>query len=149
MKIVLTGSLGNIGKPLAQMLVQKGHEITVISSDAEKQKEIEKLGANAAIGSLEEVDFLNTTFANADAVYCMIPPNNYFDQELDLLAYYIKVATNYAKAIEANGIKRVVYLSSVGAHLQKGSGIITSSPASIQAIKPNRIASLPPVVTMI
>lgn len=124
MKIVLTGSLGNIGKPLAQMLVQKGHEITVISSNAEKQKEIEKLGANAAIGSLEEVDFLNTTFANADAVYCMIPPNNYFDQELDLLAYYIKVAKNYAKAIEANGIKRVVYLSSVGAHLQKGSGII-------------------------
>ncbi len=36
MNIVLTGSLGNISKPLAQELVQKGHSVTVISSKAER-----------------------------------------------------------------------------------------------------------------
>jgi uncharacterized protein YbjT (DUF2867 family) len=52
MKITITGSLGNISKPLTQELVEKGHSVTVISSNPEKQKEIEALGAAAAIGSL-------------------------------------------------------------------------------------------------
>jgi len=36
MNIVLTGSLGNISKPLAQDLIAKGHSVTVISSKAEQ-----------------------------------------------------------------------------------------------------------------
>ena len=71
MKIVLTGSLGHISRPLAQELIQKGHDVTVISSRVEMQKEIEDLGASAAIGSLGDEDFLTTTFTGADAVYCM------------------------------------------------------------------------------
>lgn len=84
MKIVITGSFGNISKPLTQALVQKGHLVTVVSSNAERQKDIEALGAKPAIGSLENPEFLATVFAGADAVYCMVPPNNYFDHNLDL-----------------------------------------------------------------
>ncbi len=83
MKIIVTGSLGHISKPLTEGLVQKGHAVTVISSNPEKQKNIETLGAIAAIGSLKDADFLTTTFTGGDAVYCMIPPNNYFDPNLD------------------------------------------------------------------
>ena len=43
MKIIVTGSLGNISKPLTKELVQKGHTVTVISSKADKQKNIETL----------------------------------------------------------------------------------------------------------
>ncbi|MBW4689373.1 MAG: NAD(P)H-binding protein [Komarekiella atlantica HA4396-MV6] len=124
MKVIVTGSLGNISKPLTKELVQKGHTVTVISSKPENQKDIEALGATTAIGSLEDVGFLTATFTGGDAAYCMIPPNNYFDQNLDLLAYYHRIANNYAQAVQQSGVKRVVYLSSVGAHLEKGSGII-------------------------
>lgn len=124
MKIIVTGSLGNISKPLADELVQKGHAVTVISSSFEKQAEIEALGAKAAIGSLEDVNFLTSTFKDADAVYCMIPPANYFDHNLDLPAYTLKIANNYAQAIKDSGVKRVVFLSSIGAHLSEGNGII-------------------------
>jgi uncharacterized protein YbjT (DUF2867 family) len=127
MKIVITGSLGRISKPLVQELVQKGNEVTVISSDAGKQDAIETLGAKAAIGSLEDASFLTSTFAGADAVYTMVPPNNYFDQDLDLLAYYRRLGTNYAEAIKATGVKRVVNLSTFGAHLEKGSGILVGA----------------------
>jgi len=57
MKIVITGSLGHISKPLAQELVQKGQVVTVISSKQERQKDIEALGATGAIGSVEGADF--------------------------------------------------------------------------------------------
>jgi uncharacterized protein YbjT (DUF2867 family) len=124
MKIIITGSLGHISKPLTEELVQKGHAVTVISSNPEKQKEIEALGATAAIGSLQDLDFLTATFTGADAVYCMVPPANYFDHNLDLTAYCHNIGNNYAQAIRASGVKRAIHLSSIGAHLDKDSGII-------------------------
>lgn len=124
MKIIVTGSLGNISKPLIQELVQKGHKVTVISSKIEKSSEIESLGANSAIGSLKDIDFLRIAFKGADIVYTMIPPANYFDQSLDLLGYYEKIGANYAKAIAETRIKKVVNLSTIGGHLDKGNGIL-------------------------
>jgi uncharacterized protein YbjT (DUF2867 family) len=121
MKVVVTGSLGNISKPLATELVQKGHHVTIISSNAEKQKDIEALGAQATIGSLENVDFLVQTFTGADVVYAMIPPNF---AELDQVAYCRRIANNYAVALQQSDIKHVVHLSSYGAHLEKGTGFI-------------------------
>ena len=124
MKIIVTGSLGNISKPLTEELVQKGHAVTVISSSSNKQQAIEALGAAAAIGSVEDAGFLTTAFKDADAVYCMIPPANYFDHALDLPGYTRQIAQNYAQAIQVSGVKRVVFLSSIGAHLAEGNGII-------------------------
>jgi uncharacterized protein YbjT (DUF2867 family) len=124
MKITITGSLGHISKPLVNQLVKNEHTVTVISSSADRQKEIEDIGATAAIGSLEDADFLTAAFAGADAVYTMVPPNNYFDHNLDLKAYYINLGNNYAQAVAAAGVKRVVNLSTIGAHLEEGSGIL-------------------------
>jgi uncharacterized protein YbjT (DUF2867 family) len=132
MKVIVTGSLGNIGKPLTAELVQKGHTVTVISSKPEKQTDIEAVGAifvpkgsaNAAIGSLEDVDFLASTFTGADAVYCMVPPNL---TAPDSRAHYRNIGSSYAGAIQQSGVKRVVHLSSWGAHLDRGTGFIVGS----------------------
>ncbi|RYF57914.1 MAG: NAD-dependent epimerase/dehydratase family protein, partial [Cytophagaceae bacterium] len=124
MKIVVTGSLGHIGQPLATELVQKGHTVTVISSKPEKQSAIDELGAIAAIGSLEDVDFLATIFAGADAVFAMVPPSY---TEPDQVAYYQRIVGKYIQAIQQSDVKRVVYLSSYGAHLDKGTGLILGS----------------------
>ncbi|WP_332369140.1 SDR family oxidoreductase [Spirosoma telluris] len=124
MKIVVTGSLGHISKPLTEKLVQKGHTVTVISSQPERQSAIETLGATAAIGSIEDVDFLTATFTGADAVYCMVPPGNPFDHSHDVIASVGRLATNYVQAILQSGVKHVVYLSSIGAHTDKGNGIL-------------------------
>jgi uncharacterized protein YbjT (DUF2867 family) len=126
MKIVVTGSLGNISKPLIQALVQKGHSVTVISSKPERKIDIEKIGAKAAIGSMEDVDFLTSTFKDADIVYCMATNdmNVFFDHSFDIYAYYNQIGKNYQKAIEQSGVKRVIYLSTIGAHTDKGNGIL-------------------------
>ena len=124
MNIIVTGSLGHISKPLAEELVHNGHTVTVISSKSEKQQDIEALGAVAAIGSLEDPDFLAATFTGADAVYCMIPPNF---AAPDQLAHYQRIGRSYAQAIGQSGVKRVVHLSSWGAHLDRGTGFIVGS----------------------
>ncbi len=127
MNIVLTGSLGNIGKPLAKKLVQKNHSVTVISSKTERKEEIEALGAKAAIGSMFDIDFLSATFKGADTVFCMETldaAGGFFDKEVDFIAAINQIGSNYKHAIEQSGIKRVVHLSSIGAHLDKGNGIL-------------------------
>ena len=124
MKIIITGSLGHISKPLTKILVSQGHQITVISSKPDKQKEIESLGATAAIGTLEDLNFLTKTFTGADAVYAMIPPNNYFNENLNLVEYYERIGRNYEQAIRNAGVKRLVNLSTIGGHMDKGNGIL-------------------------
>lgn len=125
MKIVITGSLGHISKPLVGMLVQEGHSVEVISSNIAKQNDIEALGANAAIGSIEDVAFLTNTFNGADVVYCMLPPFKFKENpDLDTRAEAIRLAKNYTKAIEQAGVKRVIHLSSIGAHLEFGNGLL-------------------------
>ncbi|MEI3800671.1 MULTISPECIES: NmrA family NAD(P)-binding protein [unclassified Chitinophaga] len=127
MNIVLTGSLGHIGKPLAQELVQKGHSVTVISSKTERQKDIEALGAKAAIGTMEDVDFLSATFKGADVVYLMETldaAGGFFDPNVDFIAIISRIGHNYKQAIQQSGVKQVVHLSSVGAHMGTGNGIL-------------------------
>ena len=126
MKIIVTGSLGNISKPLTKELVQKGHQVTVISSKPERQKDIEALGASAAIGTMEDAGFLSASFKDAEAVYVMetMGPGRFFDQNLDIIAAINKIGNNYKQAIEKSGVKRVVHLSSIGAHTDKGNGLL-------------------------
>ncbi len=124
MNIVVTGSLGHISKPLTQTLIAQGHSVTVVSSNPAKQKDIEALGAKAATGNLEDTAFLVRTFTGADAVYLMEPPVNFFDPEVDYIDYYTKLGHSYAEAVQKAGVKKVVHLSSIGAHTDQGNGML-------------------------
>lgn len=113
MKIIVTGSLGNTGKPLTQQLIAEGHDITVISSSETRKSEIQSLGAKAAIGSITDVDFLVKTFEGADAVFVMTPP---IMGESNIVENTVNAGKIYAEALEKTRIKRMVMLSSVGAY---------------------------------
>ena len=137
MKLIVTGSLGNVSKPLTIDLVQKGHSVTVISSNPEKQVAIEALGATAAIGSMDDSEFLAKTFAGADAVYCMIPLSF---TEPDQAAYSRRLVHSYSHALKQAAIKRVVVLSGWAADLVKDEnlegGFSDLTNASITYLRP-------------
>lgn len=122
MKYIITGSLGHISKPLAEKLIAAGHKVTVISSNKDKRSAIEALGATAAIGSVEDVNFLSEVFTGADAVYTMIPPTF---TPTDWKKHIARVGQNYADAIRTAAVKYVVNLSSIGAHMPDGCGPVS------------------------
>jgi uncharacterized protein YbjT (DUF2867 family) len=120
MNYVITGSLGHISKPLVQKLKASGHSITVITSNTGKSKDIEALHATPAVGSVEDLDFLKRAFAGAQVAYLMIPPN--WALSGSWAQYQKSVIGNYIEAVKADGVRHVVFLSSVGAHVGKGTG---------------------------
>jgi len=132
MKIIITGSLGNISRPLSTKLAAKGHNVTVISSDGNKSDQIKNIGATAAIGSVTDEDFLTETFAGADVVYLMVPTNF---AAPDIKADIAATGQNYANAVKAAGVKKVVMLSSLGAHLAEGTGPIAGIHRAEEILK--------------
>lgn len=119
MHYVITGSLGNTGKPITEGLVKAGHTVTVVTSKPDNVPAIEALGAKAAVGSVEDAEFLKGSFAGADAVYLLIPPKW---TVTDWRGYQNQVADNYVAAIRANDMRFAVLLSSVGADMGQGAG---------------------------
>ncbi|SEA01864.1 Uncharacterized conserved protein YbjT, contains NAD(P)-binding and DUF2867 domains [Arachidicoccus rhizosphaerae] len=124
MKIILTGSLGHITRPLATSLIKQQQEVTIISSNPEKQNQIESIGATAALGKIEDLEFLTRTFTGADILYAMVAMPGFKLSKDELLDRTRQIATNYITAIQRTGIKKVVFLSTVGADKASGNGIL-------------------------
>ncbi|MGF7215021.1 uncharacterized protein YbjT (DUF2867 family) [Spirosoma lacussanchae] len=121
MHYVITGSLGHTGKPITEGLIKAGHTVTVVTSKPENAAAIEALGAQAAVGSVTDADFLKQAFAGADAAYLLIPSNW---GVTNWRAFQNQIGDNYIEAIKANDIRFAVLLSSIGAHLGEGAGPI-------------------------
>jgi uncharacterized protein YbjT (DUF2867 family) len=121
-KYVITGSIGHISKPIVQGLVKAGKDVSVITSNPDRVKEIENLGAKALVGQVSDAKFVSNAFKGAEAVYTMIPP---VWQTENWRASQNAIAKNYSEAIQANNIRYVVNLSSVGAHVENGVGPVS------------------------
>lgn len=116
---VITGSTGHISKPVIEGLVKAGKNVSVVTHSTDRVKEIESLGAKAEVGSIQDVEFLESAFKDAEVAYTMIPA---IWSSTDLRTTQNEVAANYIEAIKANNVKYVVNLSSIGAHQGQGVG---------------------------
>lgn len=121
MHYAITGGAGHISKPLVQQLLAAGHTVTALGRSEANLAPLTSLGATAAIGSVEDEAFVTSAFAGADAVYLMIPPKG---DAQDWYAWQQQIAQLYVNAVKANQIKKVVVLSSIGAHMRRGAGPI-------------------------
>jgi uncharacterized protein YbjT (DUF2867 family) len=118
---VIIGGTGHTGKPIALGLLEKGHKVRIVSRDADKAKELIDKGAEHFSGSSQDTAFLKKAFEGADALYAMIPYNY---SAGDFTAFQESHAKAIAEALKGSTIKYVVTLSSVGAHLASGGGVV-------------------------
>jgi uncharacterized protein YbjT (DUF2867 family) len=120
---VLLGSNGNITSKAATLLLAQGAAVRVVGRNAKSLGTIQAAGADIAAGDISDAGFLTKAFIGATAVYAMIPTEY---SAPDLAAAQDRLGNSIAHAITAAGVKRVVNLSSVGAHLSAGTGLITA-----------------------
>lgn len=118
---VITGGTGKTGKTLAMKLLENGNKVRVVCRNSERAEGLKQKGAEVFTGDNLNENFLNGAFAGADAAYVVLPIDM---QAEEYTENQVAHATAIKKAIENQGIKFVVTLSSVGAHLDKGTGVI-------------------------
>ena len=119
---VLLGSNGNITSKAAALLLAHGAEVRVVGRNARSLAAIQTAGAQIAAGDIADENFLSRAFAGATAVYAMIPSDYTVP---DMGADQDQMGAAIAGAVVSAGVKRIVSLSSIGAHLAVGSGPIT------------------------
>jgi uncharacterized protein YbjT (DUF2867 family) len=118
---VVTGATGNTGNIIASTLLDAGKQVRIIARDAEKAKGLTEKGAELFLGSTNDVELLKKAFTGANTVYAIIPMNM---QAVDYTAFQMEHVNAIAAAMETCNVKNAVALSSQGAHLNSGSGII-------------------------
>ena len=117
----ITGATGNIGKRITESLLDAGHKVRAVARSADKLQTLVDKGAEAFSGSMENTEFLTRAYQGSDAVFAMTPPDY---QSNDFRAFQNDIAKSHVSAIKGADVKNVVALSSVGAHLTEGAGVV-------------------------
>ncbi len=117
--IVVTGATGNTARPAVEKLIADGQKVRVLGRSAEKLAEFAAKGAQPIVCDAADTAALTRAFAGAEAVYAMIPMNPAAE---NVLGYYDNISGALAAAIRDSGVKYVVALSSIGAHLPERTG---------------------------
>ncbi len=134
---VITGATGNTGKVVATNLLAKGQKVRVIGRSADRLQPLASKGAEPFVGDLTDAAALSKAFADAKAVYAMIPPNM---TSPDYRAEQDRVTDAIATALEKTGVKYAVSLSSIGADKAEKTGPVVGLYNLEQRL--NRIAGL-------
>ncbi len=135
--IVVTGATGRTGKRVAEALLAKGKSVRVIGRDAGRLAPLVSLGAEAAVGSVEDSSRLSTFFDGAEAVYLVLPEDL---SQPDLRAHQEPISDSHAAAIAEAHVPFVVNLSSIGGQHAEGTGPIVGLHNQEQKL--NRIEDL-------
>lgn len=109
---VVIGATGHTGSTVAEKLIAKGEKVRVIGRDERKLEQYRQKGAEAFVGDATDASAMERAFAGADAAYVMIPPNM---AAPDISGFQRRVTDALASALQKNGTKQAVVLSSVGA----------------------------------
>jgi uncharacterized protein YbjT (DUF2867 family) len=130
--ITVMGATGNTGRVTAEALLSRGEKVRVVGRDAGKLAGLVARGAEAAVGSASDAAFLARAFAGAETAYTLLPPDMGVP---DLRAHQDRVGEATVQALRQAGVKRVVFLSSVGADLPAGTGPIAGLHAQEERLR--------------
>jgi len=113
-------------------LLDAGKPVRVVVRDGKKAKALAARGAEVIEADLGDEAALIRAFQGAEGVYLLSPPDltlvDFFSQRKQLVE-------GYARAVKAAAVKHAVFLSSIGAQHEHGTGMIKSAYAGEQALR--------------
>ncbi|MGH9322271.1 MAG: NAD(P)H-binding protein [Vicinamibacteria bacterium] len=130
--ITVMGASGHTGLRLTELLLESGEKVRALGRSAEKLQPLASLGAETRSGDGEDARFLASAFRGADGVFTLLPPDV---QSSDYLAQQDRMGEAIVDAIRESGVRRVVFLSSIGADLPSGTGPIAGLHAQEERLR--------------
>jgi len=118
---VIAGVTGNVGSVAAGELLAQGETIKAIVRSGDQAAAWRERGAEVAVGSLDNKEFLGKALAGTAGFFTLLPPD--YTAE-DFPTAQRRKADSIAAAVKASAVPHVVMLSSLGAELAEGTGPI-------------------------
>lgn len=115
---VIMGATGQVGGAALEALKQRGAKVRAVSRDPSRA---EGLGVETVRGDASDTASLVSAFEGAEAVFVLLVPPASAE---DVLAESRAAAQSIATAVREAKVPHLVALSSVGAHLSEGNGIV-------------------------
>lgn len=115
---VIMGATGQVGGAALDALKQRGVKVRAVSRDPARAGD---LGVETVRGDASDTVSLVSAFKGAEAVFVLLVPPALAE---DVLAESRTAAQSIAAAVREAKVPHVVALSSVGAHLSEGNGIV-------------------------
>ena len=131
----ITGVTGKVGGAVARSLLAQGHKVRAVVRDAEKGRSWSAQGYEIAIASVEDATGLTKAFHGVEGVFLMTPPN--YDPEPGFPETH-KAAAAIRQAIETSRPRKVVFLSTVGAHVAE-QNLLTNSKITEDSLRTSSI----------
>lgn len=121
---IILGASGQVGAAVAAGLLEKEKPVRVVVRDAEKVAELKSKGAEVAVADYFDLAALETAFEGGETLFAITPESGRSD---DIMGDTRKILDNYREAIKKTGIKKVIALSSIGAHHDRDTGNLLMS----------------------
>jgi NAD(P)H dehydrogenase (quinone) len=127
----VAGVSGQTGAAVAKALLVAGERVRVIVRRADAAAAWRARGADVAVADVADTAALTAALHGTTGAYLLNPPAY---GAADPFAVAEGVGASFAQALDASGTRRAVVLSSVGAHVTQGTGIIATNRRIEQAL---------------
>jgi uncharacterized protein YbjT (DUF2867 family) len=117
----ISGVTGHVGSAAATALLAKGEPVRALVRDPAKGEAWARQGAEVAVADLNDRAALAAALRGARGFFAMLPTNY---AATDFLADHHRTAASIAGAVADSGVPHVVALSSLGADLAEGTGVL-------------------------
>lgn len=128
----IMGATGQTGGAALEAALAAGHAVRAIVREPNRAAALSDKGAVLAKADLDDIESLTAAFAGAKAVYVLNPVPHAAE---DVFAAAAKNGAAIAQAIRRARVPHVVALSSSGAHLMEGTGIVRALHDFEQALR--------------
>lgn len=123
-KIVILGATGTIGSKISEILLNEGHQVTLVARHTDTLEKYRRQGAQVVAGDVTDAETLTNAFRGADSAFVLLPDNAKAE---NTRAYQRRVTGTLVKAIEQSGIRYIVNMSSIGSHMHEGNGMMAGT----------------------
>lgn len=131
--ITVMGATGQVGGETVRRLLAAGEEVRALGRTSDRLAPLADAGAIPVVGDAADATVLAEAFAGADAVQVLRPLDL---MEPDYPAVQQRIGAAVVAALRASGVRHVVAVSSIGADVAEGNGIVATLHDQERRLRP-------------
>ncbi|MFD0699000.1 NAD(P)H-binding protein [Paenibacillus sp. GCM10027628] len=121
--IVITTPTGQIGRQILDIVLDSAEAIRVIARDPSRLPLHMRERVEVVQGSHDDIDVVTQAFAGADSVFWLVPPD---PRAVSIQSHILNFTLPVCEAVNSQGVKRVIGVSSLGRGIAKNAGQISA-----------------------